>query len=333
LLQFANNVFWWLVVAAVQLGWTVLVGERYVDENPSAAFIDVCTVAKVSLLIMDQRYHGFYLHANAPHEHADGSMAELGEHLFEEAAAMRVGRGLPGCPDPACQTFELHVPALWREMYDRVYRRLVDSETAAVNAMFAGPGGQGAAQLQALQQQRALSPAGASMPSASTSLTAVSSFARVRERTRRLGAGFAALSAFVRGFIEETDPDYRRVWRERTLVQQLFDLPPDMLTEGLAAAGGVSTLSPAQGGSAAGRLTYMLRDPGYRFERVIFRGIELDLLVWDILVYCFTDYWQQSPAIAAVVTYVVATAVAWARTRLGQRNIAYKTLIDERFLK
>lgn len=391
LLQFGNNIFWFLVVAGIQLLFTVLIYERYVGENPSSSFIDVCTVAKVSILIMDQKYHGYYLHCNAPHEHSDGSMAELGEHLFEEAAAMRVGRGLPGCPDASCQSFELHVPALWREMYDRVYRRLLEAEAQEALAASAGNTAAGAAQLQiqalqmqqaAQQQQRAGGGPSSTLalvnsnPSSATatSLTALSKVARVRDKTRRLGAAFAALTAFLKGFIEESDPDYRRQWRERTLPQQVFDLPPDMLGESLAmmgmsgggagssgmGIGGAGSILPGGGGlggaiggmggggGAVGggmggmgiggmggmgsRSTIMMMDRSYRFERVMWRGIELDLLVWDMLVYCFTDYFQQSPTLAAVVTLVVNMALQWLRTQLGQRNIAKKTLVDERFL-
>jgi Meckelin (Transmembrane protein 67) len=387
LLQFGNNIFWFLVVAGIQLIFTVLIYERYVGENPSSSFVDVCTVAKVSLLIMDQKYHGYYLHCNAPHEHSDGSMAELGEHLFEEAAAMRVGRGLPGCPDASCQSFELHVPALWREMYDRVYRRLLEAETQEAIAASAGNTAAGAAQLQiqamqmqAAQQQQQRAGGGNlalvnSNPNSATSLTALSKVARVRDKTRRLGAAFAALTAFLKGFIEESDPDYRRQWRERTLVQQMFDLPPDMLGEslvlmqgqggggmgggsilpggmGMGMGGGVSggiggMLGGGQQGGAIGgggsmmmsgpgggsRSTIMMLDRGYRFERVMWRGIELDLLVWDMLVYCFTDYFQQSPTLSAVVTLVANMALQYLRKELGQRNIARKTLVDERFLE
>jgi cell division protein FtsQ len=51
--------------------------------------------------------------------------------LTEEAAAVRTGRGLPGCADAACQTFEMHLPAPWRDVYDRVFARLLDAEAAA----------------------------------------------------------------------------------------------------------------------------------------------------------------------------------------------------------
>lgn len=319
LLQFANTIFWWLIIVAVQALYLLVAGERFVGENPSSRFIDVCTISKISVFLMDAKYHGYYIHGNAPHEHADGDMRELADHLFEEAASMRHGRGLPGCTDPACQTFELHVPALWREQYDRVYRRLVDSESAAVetmaqNAAMARVGGAGMA-----------AGGAAMMPQ---SLTATSHLARAKERTRRLHAAFQALGAFLRGFIEETDADYKRVWRERTLWQQIFDMPPDMITEGMM---GVAT-GAASGGPGGGRVTYTMLDRGYRFERLIFRGMELDLLIMDILTFCLVYRWSGQPTSAAIATFIVAEVLARARVWLGNRNTSYKTLVDERFL-
>ena len=125
--------------------------------------------------------------------------------------------------------------------------------------------------------------------------------------------------------IEETDPDYKRVWRQRTLFQQIVNFPPDMITEAVV-AGGAST-------STTGRATYMMMDQKYHFERTIFSGVELDLLVFDVLVFCLTDFGVQSPTVAAVVTYLVAFAIAVIRQYFGERNITYKTMIDGRFLK
>ena len=34
-------------------------------------FIDLCTIAKVSVLILDAPYHGYYLHCDSPYPHAD----------------------------------------------------------------------------------------------------------------------------------------------------------------------------------------------------------------------------------------------------------------------
>jgi hypothetical protein len=108
-------------------------------------------------------------------------------------------------------------------------------------------------------------------------------------------------------------------------MQQILDLPPDMVSEALMTIGSAA--------AAGGKVTYVMMDKAYRFERTIFRGIEHDLLIFDILVFCITDYFQQSPTIAAVVTFIVAYALVQLRTYLGSRNITYKTLIDGRFLK
>ncbi|RYG50600.1 hypothetical protein EON66_11665, partial [archaeon] len=161
--------------------------------------------------------------------------------------------------------------------------------------------------------------------SAPLSITAMTPLAKSKERARRLQTAFNTLHVFLRGFIEETDPDYKRVWRVRTLFQQIMNLPPDIVSE--------SVMSTSSGAATqASRLTYIMPDKRYRFESVMFRGIEYDLLLFDMLVFCVTDYAQQSPVIAALVTYIVAKTLVFLRRWLGDRNMAYKTLVDQRFL-
>lgn len=88
LLRFANTTFFWLVFTYAQWLWKFLLGERYFGEPPEQAFMDLCTIAKVSLLIMDEKYHGFYLHCRSPHAYADGTMAELIDMLHKEEAGL-----------------------------------------------------------------------------------------------------------------------------------------------------------------------------------------------------------------------------------------------------
>jgi meckelin len=40
----------------------------------------------VSLIVLDEQYHGYYLHCRSPHAYADGTMAELVEMLHKEEA-------------------------------------------------------------------------------------------------------------------------------------------------------------------------------------------------------------------------------------------------------
>ena len=208
LLQFGNTVFWALVIIAAQRLYVWAVGERWVAESPALKFIDACTLAKVSVLVLDDRYHGFYLHCNAPHERADCDMWELADKLGEEAEAVRMGRGLPGCPDPSAQVFELHFPAAWREAYDGIFRRVLESESSAVEAAITAAGQlPPQAQAQQQQQQQQQQEGGEGGGGGSYVLTPA---ARGRERARRLRTAFTSLSAFLRVFVEDGDPAFKR---------------------------------------------------------------------------------------------------------------------------
>lgn len=77
MLQFASLALWFSIVATVQWLWVWGIWERFVSQAPHTRFIDLCTVAKVSLLVLDDKYHGYYLHCDAPTEFADVSMSSL----------------------------------------------------------------------------------------------------------------------------------------------------------------------------------------------------------------------------------------------------------------
>jgi hypothetical protein len=54
-----------------------------------------------------------------------------------------------------------------------------------------------------------------------------------------------------------------------------------------------------------------------------FRGIELDLLALEGLMFALVDYRTGSPVYAAMAAWIVAAALAAARAHLGRRNIAH----------
>jgi hypothetical protein len=342
-LAFANTTFWYWLVVAAQYLWGALLWERFWAEDPCARFVDLCTVMKVSVLLMDQRYRGFYIHGNAPHEFADGSMSDVTRHLFEEACNMRAGRGIAGCPEPHCQTFELHVPRLWREQYERVYRRLLDANAAMLDAAF-GPGGAlGRGALGGDGRGGAAPPAAGGAAAAAPTATSTR-LSRAVERTRTLAEGHAALSAFLRGFVEESDPEFKRVWRDRSVLMSLLDLPPDLEGEASVVAAGASMEAGAGGGGGGGggagggggdaaRLTYLYTDAHHRFEALVFRGIELDLCCFEGLLFCLVDsLLGYQPATAGAIVFAVATALSYARAWLGRRNVAYTALVEESLL-
>jgi hypothetical protein len=72
------------LIQSKQVVWKWLIWERYYDEPPEQKFVDMCTIAKVSVLVLLEPYYGYYLHCRSPHQFADGSMAELVEMLHQE---------------------------------------------------------------------------------------------------------------------------------------------------------------------------------------------------------------------------------------------------------
>lgn len=69
-LGFANNCFLWFLVSCFQRLLRYVWYDRYCSEPLGQRFIDLCTLAKISIFIMDERYHGFYLHCRSPYEFA-----------------------------------------------------------------------------------------------------------------------------------------------------------------------------------------------------------------------------------------------------------------------
>lgn len=52
----------------------------------------------------------------------------------------------------------------------------------------------------------------------------------------------------------------------------------------------------------------------------------------DLLVFGLMDYWARNWVAAAAITCIVNLALTIARDQGGKRNLARKTLVDDRFL-
>lgn len=126
-LRFGNVSFWFLLICFSQRLWKWAVHERFFAEPPHHQFVDLCTIAKVSCIVLDSTYHGYYLHCRSSGEHADGTMSEITKQLREEGDFESNSRGLDGAP-AGMQTFEIHVSAQWKEKYDQVYGTLMQQE-------------------------------------------------------------------------------------------------------------------------------------------------------------------------------------------------------------
>ena len=70
----------------------------------------------------------------------------------------------------------------------------------------------------------------------------------------------------------------------------------------------------------------------FSFFSVSFLGIELDLLIHDILCFLTIDVMFERSAISILFTYLIHCLRTFARTHFGTRNVAKKSLLDERLL-
>ncbi|KFV55789.1 Meckelin, partial [Tyto alba] len=67
-------------------------------------------------------------------------------------------------------------------------------------------------------------------------------------------------------------------------------------------------------------------------SKILYYGNEATLLIFDILFFSIVDLASQSFVLAAILTYLQQEIFRFIRNTLGQKNLASKTLVDERFL-
>jgi len=75
-----------------------------------------------------------------------------------------------------------------------------------------------------------------------------------------------------------------------------------------------------------------MHDTTDRWTQVMLHGMEHDLLVFNMLTFAMFDYWVGETLVSVLMTYVFEMLVVHIRARLGTRNLAQKSLVDERFL-
>merc|ERR1719174_3446884 len=78
--------------------------------NSRLEFVDVCSVANISVFFLDEPFHGYYIHGKAPTSRGEYCHSELAKALHDEGKGIGFARGLAG-ENQSCQTFEVFLPA------------------------------------------------------------------------------------------------------------------------------------------------------------------------------------------------------------------------------
>ncbi|XP_051813360.1 meckelin [Acanthochromis polyacanthus] len=121
---------------------------------------------------------------------------------------------------------------------------------------------------------------------------------------------YHTMNHFLASVIDHAHPDMDYIVKDKLMFERVI---------------GMEFLEPSE-------KSIFYNDEAHSFSNVLFYGNEATLLIFDTLFFCVVDLGSQSFVLAAVLTYLQQMIFSFIRNALGRRNLAYKTLVDKRFL-
>ena len=255
-------------------------------------FLDLCSVSNISVFILDQSLHGYYIHGQSPLGRSDTNLDELLRFLEEEGKGKIRGRGVTDDQNDDLQSYEIFLSYNMRTIYDGLYY----IQTRAIL--------QQADDTDKLHNQSRLPNPVKYIPNSLNiqSIYLLNSFMNTQLKNKI--EGIASQSKI---FI-----------REKTNCERFLDFPPsiDLTSE-----------------NAKEMVFY--KDPNENFDDVLFSGMELEWLV--MVIYWFQmwaislERYHRSFPLAIFLTFICEIILYKIRIFFGEKNIAKKAVIDNRF--
>ncbi|KAK7236245.1 meckelin [Aureococcus anophagefferens] len=304
-LRFANTTWWWLILAFGQWLWNFYVYERFISEPVAQSFVDVCTVAKVSVVVFDSEYHGWYIHGDASYEHADDTMAALTDHLLHEASAGHAQRGLePTLPNVT--VFQMWLTPQFRRAWRSVQHKRDPSRAS-------GGAGRRSAAVRASLPPPALGEA----KLGSRSLFGGGRSESLASRMRKSHAA-EKIAVFLKTFLGHGYKDkFALDWvaKETNLLERLTYATPQRTTPHVI-------LQPDR--------TWFLGDDSW--TAITFLGHDWEILMQEILTFAVADIWFRSTSLSIFLTFLLHHAIRLLCASYCEANIADSSYVDQRFL-
>lgn len=319
--------------AFLQVLWKYVWYHRYVS-HPLETFVDLMALANVSIILFRDRYSGYYLHGRSTMAHADTTMLELNEELSK---AQQPARGLAvqaenyDLKDNQC--FEIFITQELRNECangrQRTQRTVLRAHTPGLGSM-GSMGSMGSLPGWVVSVGRGLTNARIPFPprydrklinrvmEAQAQARGGSSFGLGHFKKPDMASSALIVMArevaqMFRDFISRMESGKTDRVKVKLFMQRFFRIAPDM-SEG-------HRLGPL-----------FLHDFDNAYGRMLFYGIELQLTVWNILVFTAVDMDTRSTPVAAVVTFLCNWFITSVRSELGKNNVSRKSLVDSRFL-
>ena len=258
-------------------------------------FLDLCSVANVSVLILKESLRGYYIHGQSPLGVADTTLQQLIQFLEEEGKGKIKGRGITEEKNDDLQTYEIYLSYSMRQIYDGLYFLPTLQEVDRGN------------QYDQIQTQ-----------------------AKYRNIFKYIPASLRSANIYqinkymnnhLKSKIEQVTMQSKILIKDKTLFERFFEFPPSIdLT------------------SKDVKELVFYKDKGENFDDVLFIGMELEWLIfiiyiWEMWCIALDKYGKtHSFPISIFMTYIMEQMFFKIRVFFGEKNVAKKAVVDNRFL-
>lgn len=255
-------------------------------------FLDLCCVTNISIFLLDQSLHGYYVHGQSPLGKSDTSIDELAKFLEEESKGKIRGRGVTDDQNDNLQSYELYLSYNMRTIYDGLF--YLQTQSIIDQAQNADK----------LHNQSRLTSIRQYIPK---SLNVKSVYLLNNYMNTQLKNKIEAVASQSKIYIKE------KTWLERFLA-----FPPSIdLT------------------SSEAKEIVLYKDPNAHFDKVLFSGMEFDWLIFTIFWFqiwaiALKDYPQSFP-LSIFLTFICERILFKCRIFFGEKNVAKKAVVDNRF--
>jgi meckelin len=255
-------------------------------------FMDLCSVSNISVFILDELLHGFYIHGQSPIGKADVNYDELFTFLNHEGAGTMRSRGLENDNnDDHCknQSYEMYISNVMRTVYDGLY--IIQTESMLAK---------GVAAKKYFKKSK-------------LGMRLFRNFLNY-EKDQTLLDNY--MNNQLKSKIDIVTSNVFQYIKDKSMLQNIlgYTINNDALVRI----------------NAPDILFY--RDYGQNFDKILFCGMEIEWLGMDLYIFQFFMKILDDDYLALFVTFIIDFLLYYIRVYFGNKNVAKKAVIDERFL-
>uniref|UniRef100_A0A182QLK9 Meckelin n=1 Tax=Anopheles farauti TaxID=69004 RepID=A0A182QLK9_9DIPT len=291
MLLVAVGILVYTTVYVAQRLYNFLIHDRFI-ENAIQQFIDVASIANISVFILSMESYGYYIHGRSPHGFSDTDMCSMIMQFKREEDNLCGNRGL--LPGSEQQTYSILVPKNLRMFYDKLITPLRNSSSL-------GPH-------QHLNQPRLI---GSAKMSTSEVFTSPGG-GRLEYNFERTILTYYNVNRFFAAFVDHALKDLDYIIQERTILENILNCEfQNYITENKG-------------------VFYI--DNGHSFDQILFNGNEGIFFQVELLLFCCVVLLTGNYLLAILLIGIVYKCFEVVMNYVLKNNLAKKTLIDKRFL-